>query len=129
LGYLIKNRLSNDIDLKFATTSEKKPFITLIKSSRGSNNTAMTNATAMKYNIQIDSNQITLDHYFSLMNQPWRNQHLTIIVNLPTGVKVKLDKSCENMLELEEEELDEDETFTQKNIEIQSTQVGIKIIR
>lgn len=129
LGYLMKNRLSNGIDLKFATTDEKIPFITLIKSSRGSNNTALAHAAAMKYQVKIDSNHIVLDHYFSLGNHPWRNQHLNIIVNLPVGVKVKLDKSCENMLEQEEEESDEDETFNGNTIEIQSTQSGIKIIR
>ncbi len=129
LSYLMKNRLSNGIDLKFVTTSENKPFITLIKKSRGSNNSALAHAAAIKYNFKIDSNHILLDHYFSLGNQPWRNQQLDILINLPVGIKVKLDKSCENMLEQEEEESDEDEIFTSQSIEIQSTNKGIKIIR
>ena len=129
LGYRMKNHLSNGIELTFAATTEKKPFITLIKKSRGRFTTSQSNAKDIEFHVQVDSNHISLDHLFSLGNHPWRNQKITIVVNVPVGVKVKIDKSCENMLTLDSDEISKEAWSNSEFSEIESTSQGITIIR
>ena len=81
--------------------SEGEDFeIILERKARGATKTTATrNAESIKIDYTITDSTIFLSPYFSLREgEKWRMQEMNIIINVPEGMRIKIDNSVEEML-------------------------------
>jgi len=87
--------LLGDPHLDIEKSSGNQFLVVLKKKARGKNqNEAKQNAGAIVYNFQQKDSLITFDPYYTLgENDQWRNQEVDIVVKIPVGKSVYLDKN------------------------------------
>ncbi|MGE0077753.1 MAG: PspC domain-containing protein [Bacteroidales bacterium] len=96
-----KKTISGKPNLIIEKSDEQCPNITLIKKARGGNKTlAKQNASEIIYNYTIQDSTITIDPTYTLPNNiKWKNQDITLILNLPLGSSVYLDSTVLDLLD------------------------------
>ena len=69
------------------------------RSSRGkSRNDARNNANDIIYSWQQNDSLLLLDNYFTLpLDEKWRHQELELILKVPVGMRIHLDKSLDEI--------------------------------
>lgn len=82
---------SNHIRIRIQHTNEPAPYMIIEKEAEGNSlSDAKKRAENIIYNMTIDNNQVILDNYFITdVKNRFRNQSVTIIINLPEGYHIK----------------------------------------
>ena len=130
LEYFLGQKFSENIELNIYTTTQKQPYLSINKYSRGTRTSAIQNVNGMNYHFEFESNQLTLNHYFNLdAHTPWRVQKITASLFIPIGNTVMIDKSCSSMIqEVDNQELGLDWDGTE-NARLKSTTSGMIFIK
>ncbi len=95
-----KKIFSSEVDVDIRKSDTNSAYIKIRKEARGSNsNIANENAEKLEYEFKLDGNKLFLNNYF--LNGNARNfidQQVDVILYLPEGYHVFLDKSTRNSL-------------------------------
>lgn len=96
-----KKTISGKPELIIEKSDEEFANITMIKKARGGSKIlAKQNATEIIYNYTIKDSIVTLDPIFTMPdNSKWKNQDITLVMNLPEGYSIYLDSTLMDILD------------------------------
>lgn len=96
-----KKTISGKPELVIERSKDETPNITIIKKARGGSKIlAKQSASEIIYNYTIQDSILILDPIYTLPeNTKWKNQDITLILNLPEGSSIYLDSSLVDMLD------------------------------
>ncbi len=96
-----KKTISGKPELIIEKSDEEFANITMIKKARGGNKVlAKQNASEIIYNYSIKDSIVTLDPIFTMPdNTKWKNQDITLVMNLPEGYSIYLDSTLMDILD------------------------------
>ena len=143
-----KKVYSSDVDVDIRKSDNNSAYIKIRKEARGpSSSKANENASKIEYQFKLDGNKLTLNNYFlNEYSKSFIDQEVDVILYLPEGYHVYLDKSTKNYLYdvdnvqdvydrhmvnhhyvMGENELDCLDCDDSKKIDIESDKVNLKI--
>lgn len=96
-----KKTISGKPELIIEKSDEDFANITMIKKARGGSKIlAKQNASEIIYNYSIKDSIVTLDPIFTMPdNTKWKNQDITLVMNLPEGYSIYLDSTLMDILD------------------------------
>lgn len=96
-----KKTISGKPELIIEKSDEEFANITMIKKARGASKIlAKQNALEIIYNYSIKDSIVTLDPIFTMPdNTKWKNQDITLVMNLPEGYSIYLDSTLVDILD------------------------------
>lgn len=96
-----KKTISGKPELIIEKSDEEFANITMIKKARGGSKVlAKQNASEIIYNYSIKDSIVTLDPIFTMPdNTKWKNQDITLVMNLPEGYSIYLDSTLMDILD------------------------------
>lgn len=96
-----KKTISGKPELIIEKADEEFANITMIKKARGGSKIlAKQNASEIIYNYSIKDSIVTLDPIFTMPdNTKWKNQDITLVMNLPEGYSIYLDSTLMDILD------------------------------
>jgi len=96
-----KKSITGKPELIIEKSDDSTANITLIKKARGGSKIlAKQNASEIIYNYTIKDSIVTLDPVFTLPeNCKWKNQDISLVLNLPEGCSVYIDSTLTDLLD------------------------------
>ena len=95
-----KKVFSSDVDVDIRKSDTNSAYIKIRKEARGPNSsTANENAGKLEYQFKLDGNKLVLNNYFlNGYSKSFIDQEVDVILYLPEGYYIFLDKSTRNSL-------------------------------
>lgn len=121
------NKLKSYVDIDFFPTEDSVASMELKYIAQGSNKVeAKEYIKTIQYKYSTDTNKVCFDPYVNIKSAKWRAQEVQIIVNVPYGSKMIIDKNMSPLIDIEDISGEhEDEDMTGKEILV--TQNGFVI--